>query len=354
MNEIVKYYQKVCLLAPIKIHDRKNDAHLVPIKCLNNVSVKELPFSKSYVSAVKYFFVYWKCYKELIIFDVGYVRYPVPFGWLQKVLMRKSKRIIHFVGDPIDTVKNNPNLNFLKKFLLIAFFFPEHCFYLWACRGARVYTNGNHIAERLKKYGVSGVPLISSTLSSKDFFVDRKKKINNEAPKIIYVGFLREAKGVNTVIESVCILQKAYPNAHLTIVGGGECQKDLEDLASDKGAKNIHFTGHIDSRKKLNSLLRESDIFCFASLSEGSPRVILEAMANGLNVVATPVGSLPFVFRDNVDILFAGFNDSQQFSDKMVKLLSDEEFSSEIRRNAAHRVSQFTIERFLKDIFNED
>ena len=90
-----------------------------------------------------------------------------------------------------------------------------------------------------------------------------------------------------------------------------------------------------------------------ASLSEGSPRVILEAMANGINVVSTPVGSLPYVFKDNEDIVFADFNDDKMFGEKMVELIENDEKAFLIRKNAFAKTSKYKIENFLKEIFYE-
>ena len=111
LKEIVKYYDNICLLSPIKIHKSLIKEEMVPINFFTNVTVKELPYSNSYISAVKYFFKYLSAYKNLNKFDVSYARYPIPFGWLQKIYMKKSKRITHFVGDPINTIKKNPNLD---------------------------------------------------------------------------------------------------------------------------------------------------------------------------------------------------------------------------------------------------
>ena len=110
--------------------------------------------------------------------------------------------------------------------------------------------------------------------------------------------------------------------------------------------------GNTGIGEKLNELLRTHDIFCFASHSEGYPRVILEAMANGLVVVSTPVGSLPLTFKNQRDILFADFNNSDDFKDKLLSI-SDNEFTySRIRINAFKIASTYTIDNFIKKIFN--
>ena len=230
---------------------------------------------------------------------------------------------------------------------------PEFLMYMWACKKAAVYTNGFHIKKKLRKYGVEAMPVISSTLKADDFYFDALKKIDDKNLKIVYVGYLRKAKGVDTVINSFYHLQQKYPKAQLTIVGTGESEQELKEIIRANPIKNVQFLGHIDSREKLNTILRTHDIFCFASLSEGSPRVILEAMANGINVVSTPVGSLPTIFKHNENILFADFNNATVFSDQMINLISNEKNAFLLRKNAFEKVKNYKIENFLKEIFYE-
>ena len=351
LNEIVNYYDEVCLLSPVNVNDISN-AGLVRVD-FKNVYIEALPYSNSYLTSIKFFYSYFSIYKKMKYFDVSYARYPIPFGWLQKFFLKGTKRIIHFVGDPIDAAITNPNFNFLKKVLLITFFMPEHLMYMWACKGAKVYTNGFHLAERLKKYGVNATPLISSTLNQNDFYFEANKILNPESLKIVYVGYLRKAKGVETVLKAFHLLQNTYANAKLTIVGDGEFHNHLNQMVLKDEIQNVSFLGHIDDRNQLNEILRNNDIFCFASLSEGSPRVILEAMANGVNVVSTPVGSLPDIFNDNENIIFANFNDEKDFYEKINTLLNNKEKAFNIKLNAYNKIKNFTIESFIKNIFYE-
>lgn len=57
LNEIVKYFDAVCLLSLVKINDHIIEEELLPIDGFKNVQVKELPFSNSYISSVKYFLI---------------------------------------------------------------------------------------------------------------------------------------------------------------------------------------------------------------------------------------------------------------------------------------------------------
>ncbi len=353
LNEIVIYYDRVSLLSCVKVNYEVANSDMISLNSFLNVDIIELPFSKGYAASIKYFFKYYKTYKGLKNIDVYYARYPIPFGWMSKIFQKNKKRIIHFVGDPIDATRTNPNLSAIRKLIMLTLFKPEHRMYLWACKGASVYTNGFHIAKKLKKKGINATALISSTLNESDFNINVNKTIDSNYPKLVYVGYLRKAKGVETLIKSFKLIQKKYPQAKFSIVGTGEFKTDLIHLTTKEQISNVKFIGHIDNRLRLNDILREHDIFCFASLSEGSPRVVLEAMANGLAVVSTPVGSLPAIFQDNENILFAEFNDDVSFKEKIDQLISNPEFYTRITQNAFSKVKAFTLKSFIKNVFDE-
>ena len=357
LKEILKYYDDICLLSFISIM-KDNSDELMEIGTFKNVSVHPLHYEQdlTYIGLIKHFPKIFRTFKSLRKFDVAYARYPGPFSWLQKVFMNKSKRIIHFVGSPVDALMKNPNIFIFKKIFLALCFFPEHLMHLWACKGAKIFTNGIHIHNNLAKFGIKSKPLISSILTENDFHYDSLKKISNERPKLLYLGYLRKAKGIDTVIKSFALLQNKIPKAELTIIGDGETKTKqyLYEIINQNSIKNVHFLGHIDSRTRLNNIMRNHDIFCFASLSEGSPRVIIESMANGLNVVSTPVGSLPHIFFDNRDIAYFDFNNFKMLYEKVLFLINNSHNASLMRESAYQKVKKYTAENFFKEMFDSE
>src|SRR5690606_10946910 len=113
---------------------------------------------------------------------------------------------------PVDAAKKNPNFSWLKKCFLIGGFSFENLLYKWACKDAKVYTNGFHIAEKLKKSNIKAKALISSTLTDSDFFFDKEKTVDIKNVKFIYLGYLRKAKGVETIIMAFKLIQQKIPN----------------------------------------------------------------------------------------------------------------------------------------------
>jgi len=350
LNEIQQYFSKIYIIIPVgNIKDTKD---LILIE-FTNVEILSVPFYSNYKGAIKTFFHYVKQYRNLPEIDVAYSRYPAPFGWLQKCYFNKKERIIHFVGDPIDAAKNNPNFSKTKKRMLTTLFTPENKLFEWACKGAKVYTNGFQITEMLKSKNIIATPLISSTLRENDFYFEQNKDFSGD-PKLIYIGYLRTAKGVETIVKAFYKFLVIFPKASLSIVGEGEYELELKKLVKELNIEeNVVFYRFIDDRERLNSLLRSHHLFCFGSLSEGSPRVILEAMANGLNVLSTPVGSLPSVFNDNEELIFADFNAVDEFSLQMKTLFDNVDLMNRLRLNAYNKVKDYTIENFIKKIFEQ-
>lgn len=353
LKEIVKYYDEIVLLAACKKLNGIDSVKSLKINLLGNISVYELPLgSGGYIGSLKHFFSYLKAYRKISEVSAYYARYPTPFGWLQKIYGKNKHRVIHYVGDPVDAAINNPNFSFLKKKVLINGFFLENYLYDWACKGALVFTNGHHLSDKLNKKGINAVSLISSTLIESDFYFS-DKTISPETAKFIYLGYLRTAKGLETIVKAFRLYNIQYPDSTFTIIGSGEFEAKLREIISKNNIKNIIFLGQINDRNLINSELRAADIFLFGSLSEGSPRVILEAMANGLTVISTPVGNLPREFKDGENIIFSEFNDSNDFFEKMVSLTNDNKKYDSIRRTSYQKVKALTIENFLRKIFHE-
>jgi glycosyltransferase involved in cell wall biosynthesis len=97
----------------------------------------------------------------------------------------------------------------------------------------------------------------------------------------------------------MAVLQKKGLDIRLDLVGGGD-PEPLSTLASELGiSKIVNFRGYLTGESLL-SAYREADIFILPSLAEGFPRVIYEAMSQGLPVIATNLPSISSVIENGV------------------------------------------------------
>lgn len=112
-----------------------------------------------------------------------------------------------------------------------------------------------------------------------------------------HVGALDDAqKCQSQIIEVARSLQSSHPGVRFVLVGGGGDEAMLKAAAAD--ARNVTFTGFVDN---VGDYLAAFDVFILPSRREGIGSVLLDAMAQGLPIVATRVGGVPEIVHDGVN-----------------------------------------------------
>jgi glycosyltransferase involved in cell wall biosynthesis len=114
--------------------------------------------------------------------------------------------------------------------------------------------------------------------------------------RLAWAGRLAEGKGLEVLLDAFAILVQSEAEGHrteLVLIGDGPARAALEAHADRlEIADRIHWLGYIANRAVYMDALASCDLFVFPSPAEGFPKVILDAMAAGLPVVATVTGQL--------------------------------------------------------------
>jgi glycosyltransferase involved in cell wall biosynthesis len=108
----------------------------------------------------------------------------------------------------------------------------------------------------------------------------------------------------------------------------------LAPYISDLGSRDDHLR-----------FLSAMDAFALPSYREGMPLAILEAMAAGLPIVATRVGGIPEVLRDNEEGFMIEPGDKSALADRIRLLARDLALRGAIARRSKARASEFTLDR---------
>ncbi len=348
LEYLVARYRTVFLICPVSTTARTEGSRRLDFPALHIVP---LPDYASHSHAVTFAWQIWKTLKSLSGIELFYCRVPDPLCWMPKLLLHRQC-IMHFVGDTIDATSQNHQWSWVRRIAMIAGYLPEYLLTMLAARHSVVYANGNLLSRRISRWGVRVTPVISSTIIIEDF--DDNFPIQNDGPiHLIFVGYLRAAKGIHTLLQLVLLLKANGLPFVLHIVGSGEMKGEIEQFVSaERVSENVVLHGHIDDRTELNKVMRSCALFIFPSHSEGSPRAVLEAMAQGVPVISTPVGSLPEVFTNGVNIRFVGFNSPETILELIVEYARDKDPFLQQRNSAFNLVrSRYTRDIFLETIF---
>jgi glycosyltransferase involved in cell wall biosynthesis len=164
-----------------------------------------------------------------------------------------------------------------------------------------------------------------------------------------YVGRLVAIKDVPTLLAGFAGLLERCPRARLIIVGDGVLRQSLESTARDlRIESSVRFAGW---RRDLQSVYGAMDVVALTSRNEGTPVAVIEAMAAGLPVVATAVGGVPDVVRDNQTGLLIPPGEPMSLADTLYRVASDDELRRRLGANGREDVARrFRSERLVADI----
>jgi glycosyltransferase involved in cell wall biosynthesis len=126
--------------------------------------------------------------------------------------------------------------------------------------------------------------------------LDVNKKTIGVAARLV------EDKGVQQVVEALPILLKTFgPDLQLVFAGVGPLQEKLKEVVAAQGLENfVRFLGYV-SRSDMPQFYKALDVMVLASMREGRPISIMEAIASGIPVVTTPVGDNPRMICSGVN-----------------------------------------------------
>jgi spore coat protein SA len=170
-----------------------------------------------------------------------------------------------------------------------------------------------------------------------------------ERPTVLFVGKLRESKGVGVLVSAMEQVWRQVPDAALVLVGGTEFGRgrtgretpffrELQGRLA-KAPGKVVLTGFVPPTRMPQAYLL-GDLFVGPSqIEEGLGMVFLEAAAAGLPLIATAVGGVPEVVHPGVNgLLLARKDDAAELASLIVGLLNDPARRAELGRQGRERV----------------
>ncbi|HHX08677.1 MAG TPA: glycosyltransferase [Chloroflexi bacterium] len=164
---------------------------------------------------------------------------------------------------------------------------------------------------------------------------------------IASIGRMDSLKRFDTLVQVCAELKLAGYDFHLVLIGDGPEKGNLEKLVKENHLNSqVTFTGEVPAARRL---LPAFDVFCFSSVAEGSPNVLMEAALAGLAIVAW---DLPFnreiLPKMNLALLVEPGNQRAMLN-ALIRLINSETFRQSLGSEAQKHVqTSFGLHRFIE------
>jgi len=163
-------------------------------------------------------------------------------------------------------------------------------------------------------------------------------------------GTLRPVKGHQFFFKAAAQLVDQFPDLQIAIIGSGEQEyvENLFKIVREYGIEeNVMFLGSIN---EMPSFYRACDVVCIPSRAEPFGRVVIEAYASGVPVVATAVGGIPEIIDHNVDGVLVSYGDTIGLATAMGELIKDQALGERLSRTALEKAK----DRYHEDAYKKD
>ena len=174
--------------------------------------------------------------------------------------------------------------------------------------------------------------------------VDRKDQI-------IAIGYLRWNKGYEYLLDAMPAVFNRFPEYSLIIVGDGEEKGAIVKQIDKLGISDrVELTG-IVSRQRVMELLNESKVFVMSSLSEGLPKVLLEALACGTPAVITTGCYADDIIQGRG--LLVDTRNAQALAEAIIRLIDDKELWQRCSTNASTIREEYNWENIARKVYDD-
>jgi glycosyltransferase involved in cell wall biosynthesis len=216
--------------------------------------------------------------------------------------------------------------------------------------------NSAQAVKNASRYGLleSQLHLLPNVVNADDF--NLKRRGSRPVIKLLAAGRLSQEKRLDRFLALLRrVRELTASDVRGVIAGDGPLRQSLERQAAEMGFSpaQLEFRGETHS---MAPLYEEADLLVLTSEFEGTPNVILEAMASGLPVVATGVGGVPEIVEQNKTGFIIQPYDEGQMSAMILELVSSLEiriaFGLAARKMIEFKYSLNHLPRYLNDLYS--
>lgn len=178
----------------------------------------------------------------------------------------------------------------------------------------------NSTRVQLRRWAPDKIVHQFATWTDIESFLQVDHRQRGESLEILYAGALIPRKGIHHLVSAFARVAREIPEARLVIAGREENKNYTAQLKAqiEQAAleARVKFIGEV-SQVILAAEMQRARVFVFPSYSEGLPRVVFEAMAAGMPVIASAVSGIPEVVQDGMTGVLVGPGDEAALAERI-------------------------------------
>lgn len=349
-----KQYKRIVLSCPVKEKVSREDDYPLP----DNVIPVPQPDWQTTFDSFRHLSGIKRSYKEAVteadhIFIRGNPVAAVSF--LYKCCVENGRPVCHWlVGNPMAVLQSHQRYNLLKDTL--SRIYIRH----WEKKllqgrdlvDGSFLCNGQELADR---YPTPKTKVIVSTTLTKDDFFQRVDTCQNEVITLLCLCYIRPEKGIEFLLDAFSRLNNKR-SVRLFLAGSrdrypGYQTKLNELILENELTEKVRWLGHV-RYYDIHALMVESDMLILPTLSEGTPRVLVEARSKGLPVVSTTVGGIPTSVTNGKDGILVPAKDPEALAAAVQQIIRNGKLRRELIQNGYDAVREMTLNRFVASAVN--
>lgn len=192
------------------------------------------------------------------------------------------------------------------------------------------------LRDVLSSFGIDA-DVVHNTIDVRRFAYRSRNPLT---PRLLCTRNLEPMYNVSCVLRAFARIQAQYPDATLTLVGGGSQDAALRAEAAALRLRNVTFAGRVPPAD-IPRYYADADIYVQAPSIDNMPLSVLEAFASGLPVVSTDVGGVPSILRHGVDGLLVPDNADEEMASQVLALLRDPALARRLAGSAYRTLSAY-------------
>ena len=201
---------------------------------------------------------------------------------------------------------------------------PDHLRRSWLARAVLRHVDRNVVPSRFLKDVFAGYDVEADVIPNivdVDRFAFRVR--DPLRPRILSTRNFEGLYNVACTLRAFARVRREFPDARLTLVGGGSAGPSLRSLAAELGLRegsDVVFAGRV-APEEIWRYYADADIYLQTPDIDNMPTSVLEAFASGCVVVSTDAGGVPAIVLHETDGLLVSCDDDERAAAQIVRLL---------------------------------